>query len=173
MGYKRSKNKEGFADRCPTTVRTTTRLSKFNQYSDGEISCGKVPKHFISLRLTDSPAVEWCLGPNDLDFTFQVFNFSSWKLKSAFEIFKFFFQTKYLLLSVFQTKYILFFPFIFISGRLITLQYCSGFCHTLTWISHGFTCIPHPDPPSHLSLYPIPLGLPSVPAPSTCLMHPT
>ena len=31
-----------------------------------------------------------------------------------------------------------FFPFIFISWRLITLQYCSGFCHTLTWISHGF-----------------------------------
>ena len=37
--------------------------------------------------------------------------------------------------------------FIFISWRLITLQYCSGFCHTLTWISHGFTCIPYPDPP--------------------------
>ena len=27
-----------------------------------------------------------------------------------------------------------FFPFIFISWRLITLQYCSDFCHTLTWI---------------------------------------
>ena len=26
----------------------------------------------------------------------------------------------------------LFFSFIFISWRLITLQYCSGFCHTLT-----------------------------------------
>ena len=25
--------------------------------------------------------------------------------------------------------------------------YCSGFCHTLKWISHGFTCVPHPDPP--------------------------
>ena len=42
----------------------------------------------------------------------------------------------------------IFFSFIFISWRLITLQYCSGFCHTLTWISHGFTCVPHPDPPS-------------------------
>ena len=31
----------------------------------------------------------------------------------------------------------------------------------------------HPDPPSHLPLYPIPLGLPSAPGPSTCLMHPT
>ena len=64
-------------------------------------------------------------------------------------------------------------PFMFISWRLITLQYCSGFCHTLTWISNGFTCILHPDPPSHLSLRPIPLGLPSVPGLSTCLMHPT
>ena len=36
--------------------------------------------------------------------------------------------------------------------------YCSGFCHILTWISHGFICSPHPDPPSHLPLYPIPLG---------------
>ena len=65
-----------------------------------------------------------------------------------------------------------FFSFIFIIWRLITLQHCSGFCHTLTWISHGFTCIPHPDPPSHLPLHLIPLGLPSTPGPSTCLMHP-
>ena len=69
--------------------------------------------------------------------------------------------------------FFLIFPFIFISWKLITLQYCSGFCHTLTWISHGFICIPHSNPPSHLPLHPIPLGLPSAPAPSTCLMHPT
>ena len=69
--------------------------------------------------------------------------------------------------------YYFFFPFIFISWRLITLQYCSGFCHTLTWISHGFTCVPHPDPPSHFPLHPLPLGLPSAPGLSTCLMHPT
>ena len=42
----------------------------------------------------------------------------------------------------------LFFSFIYISWRLITLQYCSGFCHTLTWISHGFAYVPHPEPPS-------------------------
>ena len=47
----------------------------------------------------------------------------------------------------------LFFSFIFISWRLITLQYCSGLCHTLTWISHGFTCVPHPDlPPTSLPI---------------------
>ena len=39
--------------------------------------------------------------------------------------------------------FIYLFSLIFISWRLITLQYCSGFCHTLTWISHGVTCIPH------------------------------
>ena len=66
-----------------------------------------------------------------------------------------------------------FFPLIFISWRLITLQYYSGFFHTLTWISHGFICVPHPDPPSHLPLHPITLGLPSAPGPSACLMHPT
>jgi len=31
--------------------------------------------------------------------------------------------------------------FIYFNWRLITLQCCSGFCHTLTWISHGCTCV--------------------------------
>ena len=53
-----------------------------------------------------------------------------------------------------------FFPFIFISWRLITLQYSSGFCHTLTWISQPITCVPHPDPPSRLPPHPIPLVFP-------------
>ena len=35
------------------------------------------------------------------------------------------------------------------------------FCHTLTWIRHGCTCVPHPEPSSHLSPNPIPLGHPS------------
>ena len=51
-----------------------------------------------------------------------------------------------------------FFFFIYLCWRLITLQYCHGFCHTLIWISHGFTCVPHPEPPSHLPPYPISLG---------------
>ena len=33
---------------------------------------------------------------------------------------------------------------------------CSEFCHTLKWNSLGFTCLPHPDPPSHLPLHPLP-----------------
>ena len=51
--------------------------------------------------------------------------------------------------------------------RLITLQYCSGFCHALTWISHGYKCVLHPEPPSHLPPHPIPQGHPSAPALST------
>ena len=54
---------------------------------------------------------------------------------------------------------------LFIFWRLITILY--WFCHTLTWIRHGCTCVPHPEPPSHLPPHPIPLGHPSAPAPST------
>ena len=41
--------------------------------------------------------------------------------------------------------------------RIIVLQYCTGFCHTSTWISQRYTYVP-----SHLNLpptsYPTPLG---------------
>ena len=40
-------------------------------------------------------------------------------------------------------------------------------CHTLTWICHGCTCAPHPDPPFQLPPHPIPLGHPNAPALST------
>ena len=47
------------------------------------------------------------------------------------------------------------------------------FCLTLTWIHHGCTCGPHPEPPSHLpsilSLWVIPVQQPQAP----CLMHQT
>ena len=62
---------------------------------------------------------------------------------------------------------ILFFKFIYFNWRLTTLQYCSGSYHTLTWISHGYKCVPHPEAPSHVPLHPIPLGHPSAPALST------
>ena len=64
-----------------------------------------------------------------------------------------------------------FLKFIYFNWGLITLQCCGGFCHILTWISHGCTCVPHsPDPeprlpprpsPSHLPPHPIPPGCPS------------
>ena len=73
-------------------------------------------------------------------------------------------SVQFIRIRLIQTPYSFFFYF---SWRLITLQYCGGFCHTLTWISHGFTCVPHPEPPSHLPPHPIPLGHPSAPALST------
>ena len=53
--------------------------------------------------------------------------------------------------------------------RLITLQYCGGFCHMLAWISHGCTCVPPPEPPSHLPPHPIHLSCPSALALSVLL----
>ena len=47
-------------------------------------------------------------------------------------------KKQYLSICIFQ-KILFKKKIFFISWRLITLQYCSGLCHTLTWISHGYT----------------------------------
>ena len=68
--------------------------------------------------------------------------------------------------------YTIFFQYkklIYFNWRLITLQYCGGFCHTSTWISHWCSCGSHPEPPCHLLPHPIPLGCPSAPALSALL----
>ena len=84
------------------------------------------------------------------------FSPSSWLFRQLIACFLvpppilFFLNFFFILRFLFLFLFIYLFSFIFISWRLITLQYCSDFCHTLTWISHGFTCIPHPDPLSHL-----------------------
>ena len=58
----------------------------------------------------------------------------------------------------FEISYISFALFCFLinlfNWRLITLQYWGGFCHTLTWISHGCTCVPHPEPIPSLRVVP-------------------
>ena len=64
-----------------------------------------------------------------------------------------------------QAVLLLLFFFIFLEANYFTILY--WFCHTLTWIHHRCTCIPHPECPSHLPPHPIPLGHPSAPAPST------
>ena len=40
------------------------------------------------------------------------------------------------------------------------------FCHTSTWIHHGYIWVPNPEPLSHLPPHTISLGHPSAPAPS-------
>ena len=67
----------------------------------------------------------------------------------------------YLYLSLF---FFSFFSFIYLFIYFTVLYW---FCHTLIWIHHGCTCVPHPEPPSHVPPHPIPLGHPSAPAPST------
>ena len=59
------------------------------------------------------------------------------------------------------------YKFIYFTWKLITLQYCSGFCHTLAWICHGCAYVPYPEPPSHHPSHPVSLGHPSAPALST------
>jgi len=61
------------------------------------------------------------------------------------------------------------FELIYFSWRIISLQYCGGFCHIFTWISHECTCVLHPEPPSHIPPYPISLGCPRAPALSALL----
>ena len=58
----------------------------------------------------------------------------------------------------------------YFNWRLITLQYCGGFCHPLTWISVRVS--PCPEPPSHLPPHPTPQGHPSAQALSA-LFHAT
>ena len=131
-----------------------------------KINCKEMRKHELN-------KLHFSILTSDINFSAlcrsitNITNFSKQVWLNIYRAFYFLF----FLLFIYFFKFI--FSFSFISWRLITLQYCSGFCHTLTWISHGFTCVPHPEPPSCLPLHPIPLGLPSAPALSTCLMHPT
>ena len=68
---------------------------------------------------------------------------------------------KFIDFSVLPFSFLIFLHFIFYYFFI-----CSEFCHTLKWNSHGFTCAPHPDPPSHLPLHLLPLAFPSAPCQS-------
>ena len=60
-----------------------------------------------------------------------------------------------------------FFLFCFVFNFILfnfTILY--WFCHISKWIHHRYTCVPHLEPSSHLPPHTIPLGPPSVPAPS-------
>ena len=59
-----------------------------------------------------------------------------------------------------QVRYLADFPAAYEGDSLARFSHCFflffyvtilyWFCHTLTWIHHGCTCVPHPEPPSHL-----------------------
>ena len=101
------------------------------------------------------PSSQWChtiISSSDVPYSSCI---QSYQASGSFQMSQFFIPDGQ---SIGASVFFFFFPFIFISWRLITLQYCSGFCHTLTWISHGFTCVPLPDLSSRLPLHPIPWG---------------
>ena len=98
----------------------------------------------------------------------------------------FFSTLKFVIAFLPRSKCLLFFFFcillLFISyitlGKLFDLSELFFFLLVVNFVIHWnetamglhvFTC----DPPSHLPLHPLPLGLPSAPGLSACLMHPT
>ena len=64
----------------------------------------------------------------------------------------------------YMIMYIIFFAFVFYLFIYFIILY--WFCHTSTWIHHGCTHVPNPEPPSHLPPHTISLGHPRAPAPS-------
>ena len=95
-----------------------------------------IPKIKSDTVSTVSPSISHqVMGPDTVIFVFWMlifkpnFSFSSFTFINYLKLFQFFFYFK---------------RFIYFNWRIITLQYCGGFCHTLTWISHRCTCVPHP-----------------------------
>ena len=60
------------------------------------------------------------------------------------------------------------FLFIYFLNLILFLNFTIlyWFCHISKWIHHRYACVPHPEPSSLLPPHTIPLGRPSVPAPS-------
>ena len=62
--------------------------------------------------------------------------------------------------NIFSEVYFIF-KLIYFNWNLIILKYCSIFCHTLIWIIHRCTCVPHSKTACYLPPHPIPQGHPS------------
>ena len=59
-----------------------------------------------------------------------------------------------------------YFPFHFFLSFYFYFTILYWICHTSTCIHHGYTRVPHPEPPSQLPPHTIPLGHLIAPAPS-------
>ena len=68
--------------------------------------------------------------------------------------------------TYFQVFLFLFFVFKLFIFTLLYFIILYWFCHILTWIHHGCTCVPKHEPPSHFPPHNISLGHPRAPAPS-------
>ena len=141
------------------------------------------PSIFPSIRFFSSELVLCIRWPRHWRFSFNISPFNEYSGLISFRMDRFdlaeegisqvFSSTTAQRHQIFLFWMILFFKFIYFNWRLITLQYCGGFRYTLTWISHGCTCVPHPEPPPTSlpipSLRVIPVHQPWAP----CLMHQT
>ena len=65
-----------------------------------------------------------------------------------------------------STWFYLFIYFLIFIFTLFCFTILYWFCHKLTWISHGCTWVPNPEPPSPLPPHIISLDHPHAPAPS-------
>ena len=72
----------------------------------------------------------------------------------------------YMWLIHYQEVWIYFILFLIFIFTLFYFTILYWFCHTLTWIHHGCTCVLKHEPPSHLPPHNISLGHPRAPAPS-------
>ena len=97
-----------------------------------------LPPHTISLGHPSAPAPSTLSHPSNLD----------WKAFSLLPC------NMLLAIVLFFIFYIFYFTILY------------WFCHTSTWICHGWTTVPNPELPSNFPPHTIPLGHPSAPAPS-------
>ena len=93
------------------------------------------------------------------------FQFSSMTVANLYHCLQVSYLTPILLTFLTLTFFLIFIFTLF----YFTILY--WFCHTLTWIHHGCTCIPKLEPPSHLPPHNISLGHHRAPAPS--MLYPT
>ena len=78
-----------------------------------------------------------------------------WQMDSFFAFIHAFFSLGFLLVFV---LFCFVYCFNYFNWKIITILW--QFCHTLTWISHGYTCVPPSWNPSHHPPHSIPLGCP-------------
>ena len=150
-----------WADPCET--------EQWSTHSKHLISVGNYSSKFRNLHGANSYQQAWLkclLFPIDL-FKASYFPFALWV--------SCFWNPELLCVSFFFFLMcmcvLLFFNINLFNWRLITILY--WFCHISTWIRHGYTRVPHPEPPSHFPPHTIPLVIPVHQPQASCFMHRT
>ena len=96
--------------------------------------------------------------------TLEVLGEAWWSVLGAMRLSPF--SPWFILIIFFFSLLVIHFIFLISIFMLFYFTILYWFCHTLTWIHHGCTCVPKYEPPSHLPPHNISLGHPCAPAPS-------